>query len=186
MKDYFKKIPTLYTRRLTLRKIGINDVDDMYEYSRDEQVSRYLLWSTHPDRAHTKRYIKALEKYYAKGMFYDWGIEETESGRLIGTCGFARIDGENRTAELGYVLRADRWGMGYAAEAAREVLRVGFCELGLHRIEARYMVDNAPSARVMEKLGMRFEGIKRAELFVKGKYRDIGYYSILKDEYIGK
>ena len=183
MKDYFKRIPTIHTARLTLRKIDIRDLEDMYEYSKDIEVTKYLLWDCHHSIRHTAAYIKLLNKYYAKGLFYDWAIVENESGKMIGTCGFARIDDNNRCAELGYVLNRDYWGRGYAAEAARAVMDIGFNVLDLKRIEARFMADNVHSARVMEKLGMHFEGIKRAELFVKGSFRDIGYYSILQEEF---
>ncbi|MBQ8696094.1 MAG: GNAT family N-acetyltransferase [Clostridia bacterium] len=183
MKDFFKNIPTLHTERLTLRKISPRDAEDMYGYSRDPAVTEYLLWDVHADLRHTVRYIRAVQKYYAKGLFYDWAVVDNESGRMIGTCGFARIDEANRCAELGYVLHRDFWGRGYAAEAARAVISVGFNTLDLKRIEARYMIDNFASARVMEKLGMRYEGIKRAAIFVKGAFRDIGYYSILQEEF---
>lgn len=184
MNDFFKRIPTIYTERLTLRRISTDDAQDMYVYSRDPEVTRYLLWDAHTDIRHTARYLKAVQKYYSKGLFYDWALEEKESGRMIGTCGFSRLDADNRCGEIGYVLNRDFWGRGYAAEAARAVMDIGFNVLDLKRIEARFMADNAHSARVMEKLGMRFEGIKRAELYVKGKFRDIGYYSLLKEEYI--
>ncbi len=182
MRDFFKKIPTIDTKRLTLRRIDISDLEDIYLYSSDPEVTRYLLWDVHPNIQHTRRYIKAVEKHYSKGLFFDWAIVEKESGRMIGTCGFARIDEENRCGELGYVLNRDFWGKGYAAEAARAVIAIGFGTLDLKRIEARYMLDNTASARVMEKLGMKHEGVRRAALYVKGKFRDIGYYSLLQEE----
>lgn len=184
MKEFFKNIPTIHTERLILRKIDISDLADMYEYSRDGEVTRYLLWDSHKSIKHTAAYLKILKKYYAKGLFYDWAVVERESGRMIGTCGFAKIDEANRYAELGYVLNRNYWGHGYAAEAARSVMRIGFETLDLKRIEARFMTDNTASARVMEKLGMKYEGTKRSSLYVKGAFRDIGYYSILQEEFI--
>ena len=62
-------------------------------------------------------------------------------------------------------------------------MRFGFSVLGLHRIEARYMVGNDASCRVMEKLGMHFEGVHREAMLVKGIYRDIGTYAILASEF---
>ncbi len=184
MKEYFKHLPSLSTRRLILRRIEERDTDDMYEYSCDRAVSKYLLWSAHESKEQTRKFIRSVIKYYAKQLFYDWAIVEKKSGKMIGTCGFARIDEANNSAELGYVLSRSHWGNGYAPEAAQAVLQVGFCELGLNRIEARYMVENTASARVMEKLGMHPEGVRRQELYIKGQYRDIGYYSILRDEYL--
>ena len=68
-------------------------------------------------------------------------------------------------------------------EAAKRVLQFGFSVLGLHRIEARYMVENTPSRQVMKKLGMTFEGVKRSSMLVKGLYRDIGTCAILANEF---
>jgi ribosomal-protein-alanine N-acetyltransferase len=62
-------------------------------------------------------------------------------------------------------------------------MRFGFEELGLNRIEARYMVGNDASRRVMEKLGMAFEGISRSEILVDGTYRDVGRCAILREEF---
>ena len=63
------------------------------------------------------------------------------------------------------------------------MLKFGFSVLGLNRIEARYMVENTPSRRVMDKLGMQFEGVQRAAMLVKGSYRDIAVCAILAKEY---
>jgi ribosomal-protein-alanine N-acetyltransferase len=68
-------------------------------------------------------------------------------------------------------------------EAARRILQFGFQVLGLHRIESRFMIENDPSRRVMERLGMTFEGVRRSAMLVKGLYRDIGICSILANEF---
>ena len=85
------------------------------------------------------------------------------------------------SGEIGYVLHPDFWGKGYACEAARCVIDFGFERLGLHRIEARFMMGNEQSLRVMEKLGMRFEGYHADEIFVKGCYKTIGICAILAE-----
>ncbi len=180
---YFIRIPTIETERLILRRILPKDCEDMYGYSKREEVTRYLLWIPHESREVTRRYIDAVQSQYRSGQFYDWALELKETGRMIGTCGFAAIDEKNNAAEVGYVLAPDHWGCGYAAEALKEVLRVGFETLGFNRIEARYMVGNERSRRVMEKCGMRFEGVRREALYVKDSYRSIGYCSLLKDEF---
>lgn len=182
MIKFFKDIPTLICDRLILRKITPADAKDMYEYASDGDLTEYLLWSPHPDIGYTRKYIRSLGRYYARGEFYDWGVELRENGKFIGTCGFASIDQENRSAEIGYVINNAYRGMGYAVEAARAVIRIGFDELNLNRIEARYMVGNSASERVMRKLGMTYEGVCREEIFVKGKYRDIGHYALLRSD----
>ena len=103
--------------------------------------------------------------------------------RMIGTCGFASVDTNHNSAELGYVLNPDYRGRGLIPEAATRVLRFGFQVLGLHRIEARYMIENEASLTVMKKLGMRFEGVKRESMLIKGAYRDIGTCAILAKDF---
>lgn len=103
---------------------------------------------------------------------------------MIGTCGFARLDFENNSAEIGYVLNPDFWRKGYATEAVKRVINFGFHDLNLHRIEARYIVGNEVSRRVMEKCGMAFEGIHKSSLYVKDRYVSVGYCAITADDYI--
>lgn len=181
---YFRDIPTLHTERMLLRRILKSDADDMYDYSSDPAVTRFLLWDVHPDVRYTKRYIAYLQTRYHAGEFYDWALIDKRSSRMIGTCGFTSFDFANNSAEVGYVLNRRYWHCGLAPEALFEILKFGFLILGLHRIEARYMIGNENSRRVMEKLGMRFEGVSRDSMFVKGKYVSIGVCSILKHEFL--
>ena len=179
----FSHMPTLTTERLILRPMRVEDAGDMFAYACREEVTTYLLWSPHPDRSYTEKYLRYLRGRYALGEFYDWAVVEKESGRMIGTCGFTRFDFPNDSAEVGYVLNPDFHGRGYATEAATEVLRFGFERLALHRIEAKFMEGNEASLRVMQKLGMRWEGYRRDAMYVKGQYRTIGICSILRDEF---
>ena len=179
----FSHMPELQTERLILRRMRVSDAEDMYHYARRPEVTRYLLWSPHPDIYHTQDYLRYLATRYAAGTFYDWGVILKQNGRMIGTCGFTTIDCAHDAAEIGYVLNPDYHGMGIATEAVEAVLAFGFDKLLLHRIEARFMEGNDASLRVMEKVGMRFEGWRRESMLVKGSYRTIGYSSILFDEY---
>jgi ribosomal-protein-alanine N-acetyltransferase len=179
----FSHIPELETERLVLRAMRVKDTDDMYEYAQNAEVTQYLLWRPHQTRDYTRRYLEYLAGRYRIGAHYEWAMIHKASGRMIGTCGFASIDCPNNRAELGYVLNPAFRGQGLVVEAAARVLRFGFNVLGLHRIEARYMVENTASRRVMDKLGMRFEGVARSELLVRGSYRDIGKCAILAAEF---
>lgn len=182
----FGRIPTIETERLILRKMKPSDSRDMYEYSRLPEVTRYLLWEPHTNPSQTLDYLEYLQTRYRVGDFYDWAVVEKSRGKMIGTCGFTSLDFSNNAAEVGYVLNPAFWGKGLAPEALMRVMRFGFMELNVHRIEAKYMVENARSRRVMEKCGMTFEGVRRSSMYVKGSYRDIGICSILSDEYIRK
>lgn len=103
-------------------------------------------------------------------------------GTLVGAVGlhFYKAD---YLAELGYWVGKPYWNHGYCSEAAKEVVRFGFEQMNLNRIQARHMVKNPASGRVMEKIGMKKEGILRQSLFRWGKFEDVAMYSVLKKEF---
>ena len=179
----FSNIPELRTKRLILRKLLVRDADDMYEYAKRSDVTKYLTWNPHPNRSYTKEYLEYVATRYASGEFYDWAVIEIKSGKMIGTCGFTRFDFASNSAEVGYVLNPECWGHEYAPEALREVIRFGFTTLGLNRIEAKHIEGNVASRRVMEKVGMTYEGTLRRSLYLRGEYRNVCICSILKSEF---
>lgn len=179
----FSRMPELETERLRLRPMRVCDAEDMHDYARRQEVTRYLLWEPHRTLDYTRSYLEYLAGRYRTGTCYEWAVISKTEDKMIGTCGFASVDCNHNSAELGYVLHPDYHGRGLMPEAARRVMRFGFQVMGLHRIEARYMVGNDPSLAVMKKLGMHFEGIKRESMLIKGSYRDIGTCAILVNEF---
>lgn len=179
----FSNIPTIETPRLTLRGMRVSDAEDMFAYAQREDVTRYLTWEPHPDLHHTKEYLTYIGQRYRTGDFFDWAVVCREDGHMIGTCGFTKFDFPSDSAEIGYVLNPAYHGKGYATEAVEAVLKFGFERLSLHRIEARFMQENTPSLRLMQRVGMTLEGYAREALLIKGGYRTVGYCSILKGEY---
>ena len=182
--NIFSRIPILETERLTLRRMRVNDAEDMFDYARRADVTRYLTWDCHADVLQTREYLKYVEEQYEDGEFYDWAIALRETGKMIGTCGFTSFDEKNNAAEVGYVLNPDYRGQGLMPEAVREILKFGFLRLNLHRITARYMEGIDASRRVMEKCGMSFEGTHRESMYIKGSYATVSVCAILRDEYL--
>ena len=178
--------PVLDGKRIIMRKITKADAQDMYRYSSRPEVTKYLLWHPHESLAFTKRYLDEVMRQYKGHNFFDFAVISKEDGRMIGTCGFTTLDTANHSGEIGYVLSPDYWGLGLASEAVDMILRFAFCNLGLHRVEARYMPGNAASRRVMEKNQMIFEGVTRDGIYVKGAYQDVGKCAILRDEYLAR
>ena len=175
----FSRMPQLETERLVLRPMRVSDAPDMFEYAKSEEVTRYLLWRPHENIGHTRSYLEYLGGRYRIGMHYEWAVILKSENRMIGTCGFASVDCPNNKAEIGYVLNPRYRGQGLMPEAVLRVMRFGFEMMGLHRIEARYMIGNDASRRVMDKVGMTFEGVARDGMLVKGAYRDIATCAIL-------
>ena len=91
---------------------------------------------------------------------------------------------EHRSAEVGYVLNPAFRGQGIAGEALSAVLDFAFRKMALNRVEAKCVAENASSERVMQKVGMTFEGVARSALLVKGEFRNIKIYSMLRSEYV--
>lgn len=183
--EVFAKIPTLETERLIIRPMRIFDAFDMYEYARMPATSTYLTWCPHTDIEYTKNYLAFVISKYKSGEFYDWAVTlKDEENKMIGTCGFSRIDFSNDIGEIGYVINPDFHNRGYATEAVNAILRFGFEKLNFHRIEAKFIIGNDASLAVMRKCGMQYEGTTRDGMLIKGFYRDIGTCSILKRETI--
>lgn len=180
----FSKMPTMETERLILRAIKRCDVADMFEYSSNPKTCQYLLWNVHKTPKYTQDYIDLIISKYKSGDYNDWALIYKENQKMIGTCGFTRIDKENSVVEIGYVINPNYWGMGIATEAASKVISFAFEELKVNRVEAKFLFGNSASLAVTKKIGMKFEGYQREAMFVKGKFKTIGVSSILKREYL--
>ncbi len=177
-------LPELETQRLLLRKMRPDDAAAMFAYSSDPEVARYVLWDAHRSIEDSEAFLLFAVEGYERGDFGGWGLVLKSSGAFIGTCGIdAGYAPEHARAEIGYVLSRDQWGRGLMPEAVRAVIRFGFARMGLNRLQARCIAENDASARVMEKAGMSYEGTLRESEYVKGAYRDMKLYSILRREF---
>ena len=180
--NVFSSLPVLETPRLRLRPLTMRDDRDMYRYCSDPEVSRHVLWETHESLRHSRQVLRAALRQYRSGAPSSFAIERRSDRRMIGTIGFMWINCDHRSGEVGYSLARDCWNQGYCTEALGAVLRFGFEELKLHRIEAQHEVDNPASGRVMEKCGMRCEGTLRGRVFNKGRFSDVKLYAILRTD----
>jgi ribosomal-protein-alanine N-acetyltransferase len=180
----FADLPALETGRLLLRRMRLDDAEAMFAYASDPEVTRYVLFETHRSIDDSKEFLRLATQGYERGDFGSWGVVLKDSGAFVGTCGVdVNYAPEHARAELGYVLSRDHWGRGLMTEAVRAVIRFGFGRMELNRIQARCIAENTASARVMEKAGMTYEGTLRESEFIKGAYRDMKLYSILRSEY---
>ncbi|MGO4530378.1 GNAT family N-acetyltransferase [Paenibacillus sp. 2TAF8] len=181
VEDIFNDLPVLETSRTILRKIEKNDVQDIYSYCSDPEVSKYTTWYPHMKIEDTENFIDFIIDKYNKSQISPWGIQDKTTGRIIGTCDFVGWDTNHHKAEIGYALSRDYWGQGYMTECVKKIIEFGFEKMDLVRIEARCIPANTGSSRVMEKSGMEFEGICRKQVFIKGKFKDLKMYSIINE-----
>lgn len=182
IRGIFYAPPTIETARLRLRRLRMKDDRDLYAWTSDPEVARYVLWDAHRSLADTRTYIRYIRGLYRRGLPGSWGIEQKETGRVIGTIGIMAWSPDNRSIEIGYSLGRAWWGRGYAAEALQSLMDLMFREGKVNRIEAQCDVRNPASARVMEKCGMRREGILRERVFNKGEAVNVVLYAALAED----
>jgi len=180
--DVFSNFPTLETERLILRKLRLEDAKDVFEYASDPEVAKYVTWETHKSIEDSINLIKFTHERYEKKEGIIWGIVYKENNKVIGTCDILPVTKHFRS-EIAYALARNYWGKGLMTEAVKEVIRFGFERMNLNRIQAMCIPENIGSYRVMEKVGMKYEGLIREYLYIKGKFQDLKLYSILRIEY---
>jgi [ribosomal protein S5]-alanine N-acetyltransferase len=172
----------LPTERLILRKISMEDRDAVFAWARDPEVSRYGSWDSHRTPHDTETFIESCLKQYDREGLGPWAIELRETNLVVGTCGFGYVDRLDRRGGIGYFLARSEWGNGFATEAVRAVLRFGFGPLALNRIEARCVPANTASERVMQKVGMKYEGLLRQDMFKAGAFLDLKLYARIAED----
>jgi ribosomal-protein-alanine N-acetyltransferase len=181
--DVFSNFPTLETERLILRKLRLEDAKDLFEYASDKEVTKYVTWEPHKSIEDSINLIKFTHERYEKREGIIWGIVCKENKKVIGTCDISPVTKHFR-AEIAYALSRDYWGKGIMTEAVKEAIKFGFEKMNLNRIQAMCIPENIGSYRVMEKVGMKYEGLIREYMYIKGKFQDLKLYSILKREYL--
>lgn len=183
VREIYRNLPRLETSRLILRAVTMGDVEDIFAYSSDEEVTHFLRWGPHKGWEETESYIRTVLREYAEGVDGPWGVEYREMGRVIGSVHLMNLSAQHRKAEIGFVLSRPYWNQGLMSEAVARVLKYSFEHIGLHRIEGLPLVENRAGIRVLEKVGMRREGLLRDYLFQKGAFGDCAVYAMLKGEY---
>ena len=178
----------LETERLILRKFTLDDAKDMFNnYGSDSDTSKYLVWNTHKNIEDSISYIKDVLEKYQKDNFYCWGVVLKETNALFGAISVIDLDIKNHTAEVGYCYGSKWWGNGYATESFKRVIQFLFDDVGVETIYADHCLSNLASGKVMEKCGLKKEGILRKRMYDKeGILNDLVSYSILKEEYLNK
>ncbi|MFC7678412.1 GNAT family N-acetyltransferase [Paenibacillus sp. GCM10028914] len=167
------------SERIILRPVLLDDAEDMYEYTSDEETTRFI-YAQHTDINQTKNLIA---NYFMKEPIGKYAILLKECNKMIGTIEF-RVHEYNKSGELGYTLNRHFWGKGYMTEAGNLILDLAFNTLDLERVFAEYDVRNSASGKVLNRLGMTYEGTRRRNHMVKGVLTDSVHYSILKEEYV--
>jgi RimJ/RimL family protein N-acetyltransferase len=148
----------LSTERLTLRPPRAADAQAIFDnYASDPEVTRYLQWPPHHEVEGVRAFLRDNAENQGAGKALNWAITETAVDSVIGMITL-RLESAVR-AELGYVLARAYWGRGYMPEAASRVIALGLGPLNRFRVYAYTDFENLQSARVLEKSGMKREGL---------------------------
>jgi RimJ/RimL family protein N-acetyltransferase len=173
------------TERLHLRPFEPRDLDALAAIHGDPAVVRFLYYDVR-DRDELRGVLGEKQQRVAlakEGDALNLAAVLRESGELVGDVTLFWRSEQHRQGEVGYIVHPAHGGRGYATEATRALLRLGFEELGLHRICGRLDARNAPSARVLERVGMRREAHLVENELVKGEWTDEVVYALLDREW---
>lgn len=174
--------PTLLTDRLLLRPFAAVDAWRVQAMAGAPEIAATTVNIPHPypDGA-AEAWIASHLPAWIDGTGVTFAITDRMIGDLTGAIGLV-IDRAHRKAELGYWIGREHWNRGLCTEAARVVIAFAFDTLDLHRVHASHFVQNPSSGRVMQKVGMRFEGIQRGAFLKNGAFEDVATYSILRGD----
>jgi RimJ/RimL family protein N-acetyltransferase len=178
--------PTLETERLILRPIAAADAPAVFLYASNPNLTRFTLFETHQtiDDARWFATDYARSRYASRepdpfGMVLKGDPVPT----VIGALGAHWVSQPNGTMELGYAIAEPYWGRGLVAEACRALIRYVFTEYAVERLQARVIVGNDASERVLSKLAFTREGVLRSLVLRRGRHWDVAMYSLLRGEW---
>ncbi len=175
---------TFETKRLIIREYRPKDVDEFLRVVQQDNIYKttYGIPRDYP-KSRARKWLKFIRNNIKTMQSYEFGMFLKENGQYIGNVGLINVSMEHNHADISYYIDTQLRNKGYTTEAALEMLEFGFSVLGFEKISGLCMSINPSSRRVMEKIGMKYEGTARKDLLKDGIYYDMDHLSILKSEY---
>ena len=169
--------------RVSLRAMRADDWEAIHSFAKLEEVCRYQAWE--PITAdQTRRYVAAAAAAYdeqAPSRFYRSALRS--DGHLVGMADINICSREWRCAEIGYTVHPEYWHRGYGTQIAVHAIAFAFSDLAMHRVEATCDPRNIWSTKILEKVGMTYEGTLRHTMELRDGWRDSHMFSILDEEW---
>jgi len=175
----FNPFPNLETKRLLLRRLENEDVNEIFALRSDKEVMKYVPRPLAKTPEDALNHIAIINEKIDSNEGINWAITLKDNPKLIGIIGHYRIKHEHFRAEIGYMLLPEYHGKGVISEAINEVIKYGFQVMKLHSIEAIIDPENFASARVLQKNGFVKEAHLKENEYYDGKFLDTIIYSIL-------
>jgi aminoglycoside 6'-N-acetyltransferase len=174
------------TDRLVLRRFRDDDAPTLAAYRSDEAVARYQSWQPPVPIADARRLVREM----AAGDpdepgWFQYAIERAADGAHLGDVG-VNLHVNRLQAEIGFTVAGGYQGRGYATEAVLAVLRHLFDDRGLHRVSAECDARNVRSARLLERVGFRREGLRPAHTWLKGEWTDDLLFGLLARDWAAR
>lgn len=176
----------LNTERLFLRPLQADDVDLIWPYISDPEISRFMAWEAHFEKSQTIDFLNAEVARREAGRGVTWGIFMDEN--FCGIASLIALMWSYRSliynkAELAYWLGRQYWGQGIMTEAIDQIMHFGFQELKLHKICVSHFSPNSSSEKLIKRLGFRYVGEQLDEYQKNGIWYNQKNYEILDREY---
>lgn len=181
-----KTLPTIQLERLILRPFSLDDAKVVQELAGDQYIAEMTLYIPHPyEDGMAEQWIETHIDNFNEDRSLELAIVHKEEKYLIGAISIG-CNKKFDHGELAYWIGRKYKNNGYCTEAAKGIVRYAFEEMKLNRIFARHLGKNPASGKVMEKIGMTYEGRLREHVRKMDHYEDLIYYGLLKDEYISE
>lgn len=176
--------PSIETARLSFRAFTVDDFDAVHAYGSDPVVTRYTAFGPNtPEQTKGFLQIVSAEPSQEERANYSFALIYKQTNQLIGSCGLMRSDTNGPQYGFGYVLHKDWWRQGLASEATAALIQFGFGELRAHRLWAQVFLGNTASERVLQKLGLRYEGCALKSFYIRETWFDVQTFAMLRNEW---
>jgi ribosomal-protein-alanine N-acetyltransferase len=181
---FFANFPVLNCGVVTLRQLLLSDSESYFNLLAAPEVNQYLSDEDIPQNIlQAADEIRFWAGLFEKKQSIFWAITTSREDKLIGTIGFNSFNIPNRRAEISYELSHHYWRRGIMSNVLEKVLRFAFSEMNLNRIEAKTMLDNIPSQKLLDKVGFLKEGTAREYRIIRGAPVDVALYSLLAKDF---
>ncbi|NGX52882.1 MAG: putative ribosomal N-acetyltransferase YdaF [Candidatus Anoxychlamydiales bacterium] len=175
----------LETKRLILRKPLSEDIDDIFEYAKEEDVAKHTRFKAHQTLQDTKMFMQIVKQKHQNKTALTFLLELKENSKVIGSISFQNISEDDERAEVGFALSKKYWSCGFMTEAVEKILEFGFKKIKFNRLEAFSNIENFRSSNLLNTF-MQKEGVLKERDKVKDRFWSFNIYSILRKEYILK
>ncbi len=177
------EFPVLKSNRFVMRQLKKQDLGQLVIRCNNVNISKQTYNLPFPyTESFAESRLVFIGDGFLKGERIVWLITEKNSGIIVGEMGLHLLQ-EHQTAELGYWIAEEFWGKGIATEVLACVMDFGFGEMGLHKIFATHFGNNPASGKVMQKCGMKHEGVLRSHVISRGEFKDLVQFGLLQSEW---